>query len=474
MKNIKHLFIIVSLVVGFSSCGEDYLDREPILENSRELILSDMEGMTLAASGLYAELYHSAWYGAGFPIISDLKGNNGKSSPKTSGRYQTNYNWYQDPSNSQGGLWSRAYRVITSACNIINAYDNITLRPGESQAHLDHIKAEALFIRALAHFDLVRTFAQPYTHQPDGLGVPVVLVTQIASPARNTVREVFQQIVDDLVASRSLFAADFNQTFRSGAQNMKGFASRDAATALLARVHLYMGEYNQAATYATEIIESGRYQLYTAANYGTVWGQNAQSEIIFEVSGNQGNTNWPSWEEIGYLYFPGGSYGDVCASNDLLNLYESGDVRADLFVTHPDYAGYAWPGKYPGKEGNERQNNIPVLRLSEMYLIRAEARLNGAGGNAVDDYNAIRTNRGLAAAETLSPDNLFDERRRELCFEGHILFDYARTKRTLIREDEDSRIAGPLNIEFPSYLWAMPIPITEMEANSNMVQNDGY
>ena len=474
MKKIKYLLVVVSLVVGFSSCGDDYLTREPLLENSRELILADIEGMSLAINGIYAEFYHSAWYSAGFPIISDLKGNNGKAGPMSSGRYQTNYNWYQDPSNTQGGLWFRAYRAITSACNIINAAEEIELRPGENQAHLDHIVAEALFIRALAHFDLVRTFAQPFTYRPDGVGVPVVLETRIASPERNTTREVYQQILADLTEARGKFSSDYNAEYRGGSGNLKGFASRDAATALLARVHLYMGEWNQAATYATEIIDSGRYTLYTAGNYGSVWGQNAQSEIIFEISGSTGNSNWPSWEEIGYIYNPSGSYGDVCASNDLLNLFEAGDVRKDLFVEGPQNPGYFWPGKYPGKEGNERQNNIPVLRLSEMYLLRAEARLNGAPGNALDDYNAIRTRRGLDAATSVNMDIVFDERRRELCFEGHILFDYARTQRSLIREDEDNRIVGNVNIDFPSHLWAMPIPIAEMEANPNMQQNEGY
>ncbi len=474
MKNIKFAFIIVSLIIGFSSCDDDYLVREPLLEDSRELILSDLEGMILASTGLHVELYHTSWYGAGLPIISDLKGNNTKSSPKTSGRYQTNYNWYQDASNTQGALWLRAYRAITSACNIINAAEDIELRPGEKQEHFNHALAEAYFIRALGHFDLLRTFAQPYTHQPNGLGIPIVLETRIATPERDTTSDVYQQIISDLTTARDLYYADFNAEVRPGAANLRGFSSRDAATAFLARVYLYMGNYTDAAAMATEIITSGRYELYTAANYLTVWGQNAQSEIIMEVSGSTGNSLWPSWEEIGYMYYAAGSYGDVCVSNDLLNLYEADDVRLDLMVgldAHPDFY---WPGKYPGKDGNERQNNIPLFRLSEMYLIRAEARLNGAPGSALEDYNAIRTRRGLAAASTVNMEIIFNERRRELAFEGHVLYDYARLGRTLVREDEDGRLAGPLVIDFPSYLWAMPIPIQEMEANPNMVQNENY
>lgn len=477
MKNYKIILALMIMVPGFSSC-EDFLDREPLLEDSKELILGDLEGINDAAAALYGHFYRSSWYGAAFPIITDLKGNNTKASPMSSGRYQTDYNWYQDPSNTMGGLWGRAYIAITAASDIINAIPELELRPGESQAALDHIRAEALFVRALSHFDLIRVFAQPYTHQPDGLGVPVVTVREIAQPERNTTREVYQQIVDDLSEAEGLFMnlADFRAEFRSGSVNPRGFASKDAATALLARVYLYMGDYTNAAARANEVITSGNYTLYTEDNYGTVWGRDAQSEIIFEVSGSMGNTGWPSWEEIGYIYDPGGAYGDVCASNDIRDLFEAGDVRANLFNEPTAHPGYFWPAKYPGKGlgGGQRENNIPVLRLSEMYLIVAEAKLNGVAGNALDEYNAIRTNRGLAEAGSVNMDNIFDERRRELCFEGHVLFDYARLKRTLIREDEDERLAGPTVIEFPGYLWAMPIPIGEMEANSNMVQNEGY
>lgn len=80
--------------------------------------------------------------------------------------------------------------------------------------------------------------------------------------------------------------------------------------------------------------------------------------------------------------------------------------------------------------------NTPVLRLAEMYLIRAEALLEGAsvsGETALNDYNAIRTNRGLADATSVSLNDIYAERRRELCFEGNELFDLARTQRSLFQ-----------------------------------------
>ena len=117
-----------------------------------------------------------------------------------------------------------------------------------------------------------------------------------------------------------------------------------------------------------------------------------------------------------------------------------------------------------------------------MYLIRAEAILNGAtvsGVTALADFNAIRTHRGLTDATTVDLAEIYKERRRELCFEGNQLFDLARTQRSLVRVD----YTGLSNKDIPfvaggsaetNYLWAMPIPQAEMDANVNMEQNPGY
>lgn len=469
MKNISKITILFLVLFGMAACGDDYLDRPPLLEESRELVLADFDGMNGATVGLYAELYHASWYGAQFPIVADLKGDNGKRGPLSSGRYIQFYNWNQDPSQTQAGLWFRAYRLITSASNIINAAPNVELFPGQQQAWVDHLVAEAKFMRALGHFDLVRVFAQPYTHDPSSLGVPVITVTRIGSPERDPVSDVYAQIVQDLQDAIDLFDPNFAfNTHRAGAQNLKGFTSANAAKALLARVYLYMGDNTNAAAMATQVIDSGNYTLYDESNFLDVWGTDAASEIIFEVFGSTGNSNWPSWEEIGYIFDPSGSYGDVCATNSLMNLFHDDDIRKQLFIEPANHPGYFWPAKYPGKDGNTRQNNIPVLRLSEMYLIRAEAN------QSVDDINAIRTRRGIDPLGAFDMDELFDERRRELNFEGHLLFDYARLGRSLEREDEENQISGILNVGFPSHLWAMPIPIGEMEANPNMVQNPGY
>jgi len=470
MKKFIYYILLIGVII-FTSC-EEFLERDPILSNSNELSLSTLNGLNLATLGAYTSFYDVDWYGAAFPIEADIKTDNAKSSPINTGRYQNTYNWNQDPSNT-AGLWTEAYSAITKVCNVLDAIESYELQPGETQAQLNHLKGECLFIRALGHFDLVRLYAQSYNYQPGSPGVPIILKTEIGKPARNTVEEVYNQVVTDLVAAEGLFMDGYNTDNRDGLVDEKGVASNEAVQALLARVYLYMEDWDNAATYASKLISSPDFSLYTAANYTSVWGTDAASEIIFEIWGNAQQTNAPYWSEIGRMYSPDG-YGDVCATNNLRALFEPGDVRANLFTEPVSNPGYFWPTKYPGKSGDLRQNNIPVFRLSEMYLIRAEAVLNGASGDALADYNAIRINRGLVAAVSVNADDIFDERRRELCFEGHLLFDYARLQKSIDRDDEDGRITGDVDIAFPGDLWAMPIPIQETEANPNMVQNAGY
>jgi len=134
-----------------------------------------------------------------------------------------------------------------------------------------------------------------------------------------------------------------------------------------------------------------------------------------------------------------------------------------------------WSLKYPGKEGNLREDNIPVLRLSEMYLIRAEALLRSAvisGATALADINAIRTNRNASSLVAVTFNDVMAERRRELCYEGHIMYDLARTRTGLTRTDFDG--ASNKDVPFPNYKWAMPIPQEEIDANANCEQNPEY
>jgi len=482
MKTKHFILLLTTFAVLFTTACEDFLVKEPRLSQSNELTLSTYKGLDNATGGVYSQLCAYGWYGSQFPIIADMKGGNAKRGSVISGRYTDEYLWNNTPS-STSALWNVAYSTIAKANNVLAVIDGGFSETGVEQADLDLLKGECLFMRGLAYFDLARMYCQPYSAGTSNLGVPVVLVTENGYPARNTVGETYDRVVEDLEAAIPLLPAS----------NPRGddaaFATKVAAQALLAKVNLYMENWQAAATLASTVIGTAGLSLFSAADYTTwdndgYWGSGGPgAEIIFQVDGSEGNSSHPWWDAISYMMDPAG-YGDCAASLDVINLYEAGDVRADLFQEPADYPGEFWSLKYPGRLGRtpHREFNLPVLRLSEMYLIRAEATLNGAssGVTALDDLNAIRTHRGLAAV-TAAPsiNDIYAERRRELCFEGNELFDLARTQRSLSRTD----YTGLSNKDIPfvpngtalaNYLWAMPIPQAEIDANVNCEQNPGY
>ena len=149
-----------------------------------------------------------------------------------------------------------------------------------------------------------------------------------------------------------------------------------------------------------------------------------------------------------------------------------------LFCTDQDQVsgGQLWTMKYYGKgDGNATStpdfNNVIVLRLSEMYLIRAEAAVNGAGSTAQADLNAIRSNRGASLLTAVPTKNdVALERRLELNFEGHLWFDLDRTGGSISYSDANIT----RNIAAGDKFWALPIPKSQVDINENLVQNPGY
>lgn len=475
---MKKIFLglatLATVAMTATSCS-DFLTEEPVLSQSNELTLSAYTGLDQAGAALCYYFQSDGWYDGQFILQSELRAGNAKNptSEPGSGRYRGDTQWNYT-SSSTSGLWSYAYYTISWANNIINNLDGKT-SSDVTQQQIDNLHAEALFIRALCHFDLVITYAQPYTYQPESLGVPVVLVTENGLPARNTVKEVYDQVVKDLLEAEGLMASNYT---RASASDAAAVVSKSAIQALLSRVYLYMGEWQNAADYATKVISSGKYSLASGEDYLGMFSAQvapAGGEVIFELYGSQSNGGWDNsgWQHLPYITgrssLDEGS-GDICATKDLYDLYENGDIRQQLFnLVDGDY----WVLKYSGKPGGvPRATNVPILRLSEMYLNRAEAIANGAtvsGASARGDLEAIAEKRGATVPAQF---NVFDERRKELAFEGHIVYDYARNQKSLTRTDFDE--LNNKDVPFPSYRWAMPIPLREINANPNMEQNEGY
>ena len=477
MKKILLGFTVLSAMT-FASC-DGFLEQEPELSQSNELTLSSYDGLNNATAGLYTMLQSASWYDGEYILSSEMRCGNAKK-PKFeagSGRLRGYTDWSNYSETGTSPVWSYAYYTITWANNVINAIPNINIEAERfaTQKDLDNIKAEAMFMRAFCYHNLVTTYGQPYTYQPESLGVPVVTVTENGTPARNTVAEVYTQIVADLTEADTLMADNY---VRAGVSDPVAAASKPAIQALLSRVYLYMGEWQKAADYATKVINSGKFNLAGAADYKTMFSAAIAprgGEYIFEVYGDKLNGYWDEsgWTHLSYITnFGDNGSADICATMDLINLYEDGDVRLAMYQEHN---GEYYCGKYTGKEGVQpRTTNVPIIRVSEMYLNRAEAIINGAkvaGVTAQSDLAALAAKRGCSVAAA-TPQGVFEERRRELAFEGHIHYDYARCKKSMTRTDFDD--LKNKDVAFPSHMWALPIPKREMEANPNMVQNPGY
>ena len=465
------------------------LTKEPPMDQSDELALSTFEGIDGSTAGNYRAVI--SWYGASFPLTFDVMCGNGMVGPVNTGRMRQEPAWNYT-STSTMGLWSSAYSAILGCNKALTAIDEGKFsRDGVSDEQINNIKAENLFLRALAYFDLVRVYAQPYGYIKangitgvEAMGVPIVLKDDLsARPSRNTVAEVYENlIIPDLVEAERLMSDSY---VRAGVKDVVATVTKPVIQALMARVYLHHEDWQLAADYATKVIKNGRFRLLSGDRFVSMWDGSVDvapqsgSEIIFEVYVSQSDG---SRSDLGdYLTAPevagGAGYGDVRVSNDLIDLYDATDVRlTGLTKTNSKYPGYRWSTKFPGKNGLLAYNNVPVLRISEMYLIRSEAIYRGAtvsGVTAIDDLNRVATNRNAEAYATVTLDNLFEESRKEFLFEGHVFFDMKRLQKSLVRTDYD---LDPLtkNIDFPSYRWALPIPENDILYNDNMDQNPGY
>jgi hypothetical protein len=310
------------------------------------------------------------------------------------------------------------------------------------------------------YFDLVRFFGLQYQPgvQNTQPGVPVVLTpTPSSGPdeshyvGRSTVEQVYTRVIADLTDAASLLPVENDV-----------YASKGAALALLARVYLQKGDYASARDKANEVISletDGEPVYRLVPSYANVFNNDYNTyEDIFATQITPQNQASSMTEFFSIREF-GGRDGDIEILDGHLNLYPAGDERLDLFFMGAEAMR---TGKW-----NNQYGVVNLIRLAEMYLIRAESNLvegTNAGASPLDDYNAIRTRAGLLPSGSVTLSQVRYERRLELAFEGQRIHDQRRLK-----EDIGTR---PWND--PDLLF--PIPDREMKSNPGLAgqQNTGY
>lgn len=452
MKNIKFIiFCIVALAIV--SC-DSILDTEPKQDISEELALTNSSNVEAVLVGAYNELGDNDVWGGRMMMLPDLLGvQSGNGDMTWSGTFeqprQVFFKNIRVDNTFIAAAWSEAYEVINIANNVLSALDVV------DSGIKDRVEGEALFLRGSMYFELARQFGKAWNDGDPSTNLAVPLITEPtreigenSQVPRNTVQEIYNQAISDLTTAKGLLP-----------ESNGVFANSYSAGAMLARLYLQQQNYDAARTEANEVIESGQFSL--VEDYSGVFNNsnNNTTEDIFAMQvTNQDGTN-----DLNTFYAADldGGRGDIEINQVHLDKYEAGDERLGLFYTDPT-TGDNRTGKWQNQFGN-----VLVLRLAEMYLIRAEANFQEGtpytGPNTpTDDVNVIRNRAGLADLGSVTLQDILDERFLELAFEGHFLHD---TKRS-----EGSVGSTPWDADILVY----PVPLREINANPSLQQNSGY
>ena len=473
MKNYI-LLLVTGFVLTCSSCKK-MLDVEPKQSISAEGALSSITGIQGLLTNVYSNLQASGNFGRDIIIKSEVLSDNCRITVSNSNRFVGEYN---NTLRTHFVEYSSFYPIINK-CNLI--LDNVDQTSDGTAAQKAMIKGQALFLRALLYFTLVNEYGYNPKHTPGNfdLGVPIMLkgvssVTEVTYPSRSKVSEVYIQIEKDLDGAIAILTNPNGLT-------AKTIIGKAAAQALRSRVALYNEEWQSAINNATEAINAnvGTFvATATVAGYSSIFNQKNSPESIFEInfdiSESLGSASLQSiYQRLGNSSTSSSGYGDVVPSNSLLNAYEKGDIRKTAMLVPVTKSGESifWVQKYPGSGGSYGLDNVRMIRVSEMYLTRAEAYSQlGQDGKAQDDVNKIRVRAGLAPTTATGAallNVILNERRIELAYEGDRWFDLVRRGANIVKDNGTLLFATDVRIL--SY-----IPQGQLDINPNLLQNPGY
>ncbi|MDQ2721284.1 MAG: RagB/SusD family nutrient uptake outer membrane protein [Bacteroidota bacterium] len=470
-KILFKIFIVLSVsVLLLESCSKKFITKNPNDSVASNLAITDASSMQTALNGVYAQLRSVALYGRDFPITGDLMADNTFVESKNSGRYLAQFNYTLTNSDGVfGEIWNAAYSGIL--------YSNLIIDANVTGAGIDKIKSQAYALRALLYFKLINIYARPYTDNPQGLGVPLILHYKPSLlPTRDPIAAVYTQIISDLKTAFQT-APDYTNSVR---------LSKYAIEGLLARAYFYMGDFTNAKTAALDVINNGGFTLVnTATAYKAFWNnpgiQSNQSEVMFEVDVDAVNNN--SSDDLGAMV--NGGYQDIYASQQLVALYSTTDIRTSVLI--PGFTKSGAPttiiGKYPNYNNTADKDNLKVIRLAELYLIAAESSLPANESDAKKYLNELMSFRdptfvGYSSTGNQLLQDIVTERRKELAFEGDRFYDLNRLKWDISRGpvNAGSIPQGLETIPYSDYRRIAPIPLGEIQANANIApqQNPNY
>ncbi|MGY0407927.1 MAG: RagB/SusD family nutrient uptake outer membrane protein [Polaribacter sp.] len=486
----KILIIILLVVFSFTSCNGE-LDLTPISTPSLADFFKNAADVEAAVNGAYDALQQQGQYGESYNFLMEVRSDNSEESSGTnSGGIFKNIDIFDlKPSNAiLRNTWRDAYNGILRCNTVLERIDGIDDMDAATKTIR---KGEVLFIRALTYFNLVRIFGD----------VPLITAEtkdpfEAFGKGRDATNLIYTQIISDLTTA----AADLPSS-----QNIVGKATSGATNALLGKVQLTLGNYKEAIA-ALENVTG--YSL--VVNYADLFGESNENnkESIFEIQYTSGKGSTYKANGLGSGLGEGSSYatlfapiggssivinGSTLGSNrptkDLWNSYNPTDLRRDVNIGQFGVDNVLYPKKIVGAAAGNLDSGINaiVLRYADVLLMHAEA-LNELGyaadGQAFDLLNQIRTRAGLTNLTSVTVTNQAEfrlaiekERRWEFAFENHRWFDLLRTGRALtVMQNHTTETANnPISLSFvKSHQLLYPIPQSQINANTGLIQNSGY
>lgn len=483
---MKRLLATFFTALSLTACTS-FLNVENLGKSTIDGFFADVDGLRAAGLGLHrliAEMYDDDYI-----RIGELAGDN-LYLYRVNANLATQlvYDFASTPADNSGYpyyFWKDAYEVCTNANNILFYGEKLFKEYPEYSDEINRHFGYAYFARALSHFNLLNVYAMPYNFTPDASHPGIVAIDYVpgfdSELPRNSVKECYDLILSDLGKAIECFGDDASRT--------PTYISALACKALLARVCLYMEDYGKAASYAKEVMDA--VPLTPRDGYVNMFrkAQDNPGEGILRMNAYDAGT--------GMLRMCSPLTSQESGPDPaFVATFAADDVRKELFTyvaekeDGEEYEGKVYTAicKYlPLKGGvspaENRRCDYPVLRVSEMYLIHAEALCLGSGDTqgAEADIKALRARAlgkqpseiSLTYSGAAGLDQIIrEERAKELCYEGHRFFDLKRRGEDIIRPATSSSTLKTL--VYPDYRYCFPIAQMEMQTNDLMTQNNGY
>lgn len=447
------------LVFTASSCSDDFLTIKNETAVPFDEFWSTPSDAQEGLNSAYDMLTSGSFMGGNAQLLAEIMADNYAANPLTNnGDWAAHYTRTTDIFlGTTRGLMHDGYRVIARANYLM---DNLGAIEGLSDAEAKRMIAEAKFLRALSHFELVRMFAQPYgyTSNNDHLGIPIRVQYSREKVSRATVAEVYAQIIQD-----------FNDALTDlPDQIADGYATRDAALGYLAKVHFQMNEFDKAYDYANQVISSERYKVDTSLT-GRFSSQVTSEAVFYLASSFVDNAGGGMF----FTYRVDPNAGLAAISLDpgfATTLQQNDDKRGLTWVSQSD--DFFWISGKIEDTLSQNYTQVPLVHLTELKLIRAESAAEQSTDleTAIADLNDILDRAGLpelttnASAETIIA-TARAERRKELVIEGNR---FHELKRIAVLENPGLKIR---NAPWDCGGMVCQFPDNELQGNPDITPN---